>query len=158
MCEHMLCNEYFPNSNLNLPTQLKSDYLPKIYDFFVAFKEIIGLGYQVDGLATIDNGSVDSLQNGKVCGISRGNAKGYLGLSLINLKTTNTDWRDTNATCSVTPTENVKVTLKLGVTNHDWYYFDLEHLEPKKIDVNASGVVNISSLKYYGFILGVLKK
>lgn len=158
MGEHMLCNEYFPNSNLNLPSTLKDSYLPMMYDFFVAFKEIIGLGYQVDNLATIENGSVDSLQNGKVCGISRGNAKDYLGLSLINLKTTNTDWRDTNATCSVTPTENVKVTLKLGVTNHDWYYFDLEHLEPKKIDVNASGVVNIPKLHYFGFILGVLKK
>lgn len=158
MGEHMLCNEYFPNSNLNLTTQLKSDYLPKIYDFFVAFKEIIGLGYQVDGLATIDNGSVDNLQSGSVCGISHGNVNDYLGLSLINLKTTNTDWRDTNATCHVTAAENVKVTLKLGVTNHDWYYFDLSHLEPQKIDVGADGAVNIPELKYFGFILGVPKK
>ena len=158
MGEHMLCNEYFPNSNLNLPTQLKSDYLPEIYDFFVAFKEIIGLGYQVDGLATIDNGSVDSLQSGSVCGISCGNANNYLGLSLINLKTANTDWRDTNATCSITPAKNVKVTLKLGVTNHDWYYFDLEHLEPQKIDVGTDGVVNIPELHYFGFILGAPKQ
>ena len=158
MGEHMLCNEYFPNSNLILPEQLKSDYLPKIYDFFVAFKQIIGLGYQVDGLATIDGGSVDSLQNGSVCGISRGNANDYLGLSLINLKTPNTDWRDTNATCHVTPAENINVTLKLGVTNHDWYYFDLEHLEPQKLNVGADGKINIPKLHYFGFILGVPKK
>lgn len=158
MGEHMLCNEYFPNSNLNLPGSLKDDYLPKMYDFFVAFKEIIGLGYQVDGLATIDGGSVDSLQSGKVCGISRGNKNDYLGLSLINLKTTNTEWRDTNANCSVSPAQNIRVTLKLGVTNHDWYYFDLDNLEPKKLNVGADGVINIPSLKYYGFILGVLKK
>lgn len=158
MGEHMLCNEYFPNSNLNLPGSLKDDYLPKMYDFFVAFKEIIGLGYQVDGLATIDGGSVDSLQSGKVCGISRGNKNDYLGLSLINLRTTNTEWRDTNANCSVSPAQNIRVTLKLGVTNHDWYYFDLDNLEPKKLNVGADGVINIPSLKYYGFILGVLKK
>ncbi|ANK60020.1 glycoside hydrolase family 66 protein [Loigolactobacillus backii] len=157
MGEHMLCNEYFPNSNLNLPTQLSSDYLPKIYDFFAAFKEIISLGYQVDGLAAIDNGSVDSLQNGNVCGISHGNDNNYLGLSLINLKTANTDWRDTNATCSVTPAENIKVTLKLGVTNHDWCYFDLAHLEPQKLNVGADGIVNIAKLHYFGFILGVPK-
>ena len=158
MGEHMLCNEYFPNSNLNLPSTLKDNYLPKMYDFFVAFKEIIGLGYQVDGLATIDGGSVDSLQSGKVCGISRGNKNDYLGLSLINLRTTNTEWRDTNANCSVSPAQNIRVTLKLGVTNHDWYYFDLDNLEPQKLNIGADGVVNISSLRYYGFILGVPKK
>jgi dextranase len=156
--EHMLCNEYFPNSNLNLPSTLKDNYLPKMYDFFVAFKEIIGLGYQVDGLATIDGGSVDYLQSGKVCGISRGNKNDYLGLSLINLRTTNTEWRDTNANCSVSPAQNIRVTLKLGVTNHDWYYFDLDNLEPQKLNVGADGVVNISSLRYYGFILGIPKK
>ena len=158
MGEHMLCNEYFPNSNLNLPSTLKDNYLPKMYDFFVAFKEIIGLGYQVDGLATIDGGSVDYLQSGKVCGISRGNKNDYLGLSLINLRTTNTEWRDTNANCSVAPAQNIKVTLKLGVTNHDWYYFDLSNLEPQKLNVGEDGVINISSLRYYGFILGVPKK
>lgn len=158
MGEHMLCNEYFPNSNLNLPGSLKDNYLPMMYDFFVAFKEIIGLGYQVDGLATIDGGSVDSLQSGKVCGISRGNKSDYLGLSLINLRTTNTEWRDTNANCSVAPAQDIKVTLKLGVTNHDWYYFDLSNLEPQKLNVGADGVVNVSSLRYYGFILGVPKK
>lgn len=158
MGEHMLCNEYFPNSNLNLPSTLKDNYLPKMYDFFVAFKEIIGLGYQVDGLATIDGGSVDYLQSGKVCGISRGNKNDYLGLSLINLRTTNTEWRDTNANCSVSLAQNIRVTLKLGVTNHDWYYFDLSNLEPQKLNIGADGVVNISSLRYYGFILGVPKK
>lgn len=158
MGEHMLCNEYFPNSNLNLPSTLKDNYLPKMYDFFVAFKEIIGLGYQVDGLATIDGGSVDSLQSGKVCGISRGNKNDYLGLSLINLRTTNTEWRDTNANCSVSPAQNIRVTIKLGVTNHDWYYFDLGNLEPQKLNVGEDGVINISSLRYYGFILGVPKK
>ena len=158
MGEHMLCNEYFPNSNLNLPSPLKDSYLPMMYDFFVAFKEIIGLGYQVDGLATIDGGSVDSLQSGKVCGISRGNKNDYLGLSLINLRTTNTEWRDTNANCSVSLAQNIRVTLKLGVTNHDWYYFDLSNLEPQKLNIGADGIVNISSLRYYGFILGVPKK
>ena len=158
MGEHMLCNEYFPNSNLNLPWSLKDNYLPKMYDFFVAFKEIIGLGYQVDGLATIDGGSVDSLQSGKVCGISRGNKNDYLGLSLINFRTTNTEWRDTNANCSVSPVQNIRVTLKLGVINHDWYYFDLSNLEPQKLNIGVDGVVNISSLRYYGFILGVPKK
>lgn len=137
---------------------LKSDYLPKIYNFFVAFKAIIGLGYQVSGLASIDNGIVDSLQNGQVCGISYGNSNDYLGLSLINLKTDNTDWRDTNANCSISPAQNIKVTLKLGVTNHDWYYFDLSNLGPQKLNVGADGVVNISSLRYYRFILGVPKK
>ena len=158
MGEHLLDNEYFPNNNLNMSDSLKNTYLPEMYDFFVAFKEIIGLGYQVDGLATIDGGSVDSLQSGKVCGISRGNKNDYLGLSLINLRTTNTEWRDTNANCSVAPAQNIKVTLKLGVTNHDWYYFDLSNLEPQKLNVGADGVVNISSLRYYGFILGVPKK
>ena len=158
MGEHLLDNEYFPNNNLNMSDSLKNTYLPEMYDFFVAFKEIIGLGYQVDGLATIDGGSVDSLQSGKVCGISRGNKSDYLGLSLINLRTTNTEWRDTNANCSVAPAQNIKVTLKLGVTNHDWYYFDLSNLEPQKLNVGADGVVNISSLRYYGFILGIPKK
>lgn len=159
MGEHMLCNEYFPNSNLNLPSELKDNYLPKMYDFFVAFKEIIGLGYQVDGLATIDGGSVDNPVAGKVCGISRGNDKDYLGLSIINMQTNGDLWRDTDADRTITkPVGNVKVTLKLGVTNHDWYYFDLSNLEPRKLNVGADGVVNISSLRYYGFILGVPKK
>lgn len=37
-------------------------------------------------------------------------------------------------------------------------YFDLDNLEPKKLNVGADGVINISLLRYYGFILGILKK
>ena len=154
--EHLLDNEYFPNNNLNMSDNLKNTYLPEMYDFFTAFKEIIGLGYQVDGLATIDGGSVDSLVAGKVCGISRGNDKGYLGLSVINMQTNGDQWRDTDANRTVTkPVGNVKVTLNKGVTNHDWYLFNLENLTPQKLNVGADGVINISGLGYYSFILGV---
>ncbi len=154
--EHLLDNEYFPNNNLNMSDNLKNTYLPEMYDFFTAFKEIIGLGYQVDGLATIDGGSVDSLVAGKVCGISRGNDKGYLGLSVINMQTNGDQWRDTDANRTITkPVGNVRVNLKLGVTNHDWYLFNLENLTPQKLNVGADGVINISGLGYYSFILGV---
>lgn len=159
MGEHMLDNEYFPNSNLSMPADLKNNYLPKIYDFFTAFKEIIGLGYQVDGLASIDGGSVDNLVSGKVCGITRGTDSGYLGLSLINLQTYNNYWRDTNADCKVMgPATNVKVTLKLGVTNHDWYLFDLNSLTPKKLNVGSDGSLTIDKFNYYSFILGAPKE
>lgn len=154
--EHLLDNEYFPNNNLNMSDSLKNTYLPEMYDFFTAFKEIIGQGYQVDGLATIDGGSVDTLVAGKVCGISRGNDKGYLGLSLINMQTNGDQWRDTDANRTITkPVGNVKVNLKLGVTSHDWYLFNLENLTPQKLNVGADGVVNVSGLGYYSFILGV---
>lgn len=154
--EHLLDNEYFPNNNLNMSDSLKNTYLPEMYDFFTAFKEIIGLGYQVDGLATIDGGSVDSLVAGEVCGISRGNDKGYLGLSIINMQTNGDQWRDTDANRTITkPVGNVKVTLNKGVTNHDWYLFNLGNLTPQKINVGTDGVINISGLEYYSFILGV---
>ena len=154
--EHLLDNEYFPNNNLNMSDSIKNTYLPELYDFFVAFKEIIGQGYKVDGLATIDGGSVDSLVTGKVCGISRGNDKGYLGLSVINMQTNGDQWRDTDANRTVTkPVGNVKVTLNLGVTNHDWYLFNLENLTPHKLSVGNDGVINISGSGYYSFILGV---
>lgn len=156
--EHLLDNEYFPNNNLNMSDSLKNTYLPELYDFFVAFKEIIGQGYQVDGLATIDSGSVDSLVAGKVCGISRGNDKGYLGLSIINMQANGDQWRDTDANRTITkPVGNVKVTLNLGATNHDWYLFNLENLTPQKLNVGTDGVINISGLEYYSFLLGVPK-
>lgn len=156
--EHLLDNEYFPNNNLNMSDSLKNTYLPEMYDFFTAFKEIIGQGYQVDGLATIDGGSVDSLVTGKVCGISRGNDKGYLGLSVINMQTNGDQWRDTDANRTITkPVGNVRVTLNKGVTNHNWYLFNLENLTPQELKVGADGVVNISGLNYYSFILGVPK-
>lgn len=74
------------------------------------------------------------------------------------MQTNGNQWRDTDANRTITkPVGNVKVNLKLGVTNHDWYLFSLENLTPQKLNVGADGVVNISGLGYYSFILGVPK-
>lgn len=159
MGEHMLSNEYFPNSNLNMSDNLKK-WIVKINDFSVAYKTILSQGYQCAGLVTIDGGSVDSLMVGKVNAITKRNDDDVLGISLINMVGLKHDnWKDTNA--DQTPPiaqENVRVKINLGVENHDWYYADLDNPVPKKIELNNAGEMSISHLKDYGFILGIKKE
>jgi len=158
MGEHMLSNEYFPNSNLNMSDSLK-DKLIKISDFLIAYKKILVDGYECDGLATIENGSVDNVEIGKVNGITKKNDDDILGISLINMVGLNHDkWKDTNADQSQPiPQENVKVNIELGATNHTWYYVDLDNLVPKKIELSVNNGLIIPKLVDYGFVFGVKK-
>lgn len=159
MGEHMLSSEYFPNSNLNMSDNLK-EWIVKINDFSVAYKTILFQGYQCDGLATIDGGSVDNLVMGRVNALTKRNDNDVLGISLVNMVGLSHDnWKDTNA--DQTPPiaqENVKVKINLGVENHDWYYADLDNPVPKKVEVNGAGEINISHLESYGLILGIKKE
>lgn len=158
MGEHMLDNEYFPNSNLSMSDDLKNNWLPKIYDFAVAYKQIIGAGYKCDGLATIADGLVDELAPGQVCGISRRIDDDVLGLSLINFKgALHEYWKDTSATQTAPTKTDVTVTIKLGATNHDWYYADLDNPVPQPLKLDANGSVTIHNLDYFGFIFGTPK-
>ncbi len=156
MGEHMLSSEYFPNNSLNMSEQLK-DKLVKISDFLIAYKKILVGGYECKGLATIEGGSVDNVEIGKVNGITKKNDSDNLGISLINMVGLNHDkWKDTNADQSQPiPQENVKVKIELGATNHTWYYADLDNLVPKKVKLNANNELVIPKLVDYGFVFGV---
>lgn len=41
------------------------------------------------------------------------------------------------------------------MTNYDWYLFDLDNLEPRKLNVDSNGSVTIKGFNYYSFILSV---
>lgn len=156
MGEHMLSNEYFPNSNLNMSDNLKNKLI-KISDFLIGYKKILVGGYECRGLATIENGSVDNIEIGKVNGITKKNDDDILGVSLINMVGLNHDkWKDTNADQSQpVPQENVKVKIELGATNHTWYYVDLDNLVPRKVELDANNELVIPKLVDYGFVFGI---
>lgn len=158
MGEHMISNEYFPNNNLTMSDSLKQ-MLIKMYDFGVGFKKILAKGYQYSDLATIDGGNIDNMQNGKVNGITRQNDAGDFGLSIINMAGCKVDqWNDAHATQNQpTPQQNVKVHIKQGAADHDWFYCDLNNPIPKPIVLDGDGSYTIPSLNLYCFIYGVKK-
>jgi dextranase len=107
MGEHMLAKEYFPNSNLQMPEDLKKSMIT-YYDFLVAYQNLLrDRGtfnnpeiYNSDGGVAIKNwppetGAVS------VIGKSIGNRQ---ILHLINFMTNSPDWRDTDGSKKVPDT------------------------------------------------------
>lgn len=97
--EHMLGKEYFPNSNLQIPEDLKS-LLIKYYDFSVAYQNLLRAG------GTFNNPSLTSInssysvnnwppQQGKIT-IAGKLVEGRQIIHLFNFISNTTDWRDTD--------------------------------------------------------------
>lgn len=61
----------------------------------------------------------------------RENADNAINNKISDMQANGDQWRDTDANRTITkPVGNVRVNLKLGVTNHDLYLFSLENLSP----------------------------
>ncbi|MEP6949479.1 MAG: glycoside hydrolase family 66 protein [Ginsengibacter sp.] len=100
MGDHMLCNEYFPNANLQLKPDLQQGLI-HYYDFLTAYENLLRDGGSFnnpnitssDGKTRLNNWPP---QNGSVSVIGKGMGNRQV-IHLINFANASTfDWRDTN--------------------------------------------------------------
>jgi dextranase len=145
--EHMLGNEYFPNSSTKMPDGLKPKLI-RYYDFSVAYQNLLRDGGTYRN-STLQNGEISAWpgQAGKIACMSKlvGDQEVF---HLINFTNSGSmKWRDDLGTEQGTPT--VKTNLQVSFTAAPgiggvWYASpDDESIEPKFIDFkqDANNVV-----------------
>lgn len=151
MGEHMLCHEYFPNTNGIMTDELK-DYIVKQYDFMVAYHGLLkGNNFRWNGqrFTNFTQGSAwikshpfvtNQIDTNKISLIEKTNAS-TLSLNLINtLQLNGDDWRDDGKNRKFAePLQDVKVCLssQLKLTENVVWYATVEDPLPRSIPLNA---------------------
>ena len=102
--DHMLCNEYFPNSNLTMNSDLQKAIV-RYYDFQTAYENLLmGDGYEITPTVTCSDQSIKGWSNSQLPEV--GNIMTYskkvgnrLIVHLLNFVNANsTSWRDYDGT------------------------------------------------------------
>lgn len=161
--EHYLANEYFPNSNLQMKSELKLD-LVHYYDFLVAYQNLLRDGgtftsytvQSLDGKFSTDNWPASQ---GKVSVIGK-KFTGKEVVHLINFSNANTmEWRDTNGTQTEPATivdAKIKITANASVKNIRFASPDLNGGVAQTIKFSQTGneiTLSLPSLKYWDMII-----
>jgi len=117
--EHMLCKEYFPNSNLTMkPDLIKA--LVKYYDFLTGYQNILRDGGSLNDLTvSCANGKIQPAawppQSGKVAVIAKKMEDRQI-VHLVNFaNAAHFEWRDTNGT-QTTPNTIYDIALSVNTT------------------------------------------
>ncbi|MCL2776330.1 MAG: glycoside hydrolase family 66 protein [Oscillospiraceae bacterium] len=159
--EHYLANEYYPNSNLQMKSDLKL-YLVHYYDFLVAYQNLLRDG------GTFTSYTVESL-DGK---LSTGNwSQGKVSVAgkkfadkdvihLINFSNANDmEWRDTNGTQAEPATitdAKIKITANASVKSCWFASPDVNGGVAQTVGFSQAGndvTLSIPSLKYWDMIV-----
>jgi dextranase len=160
--EHMLAKEYFPNSNLRMPEDLKKSVI-EYYDFLVAYQNLLRDG------GTFNNPEIKATdskvfiktwppQTGAVSVIGKSIGNRQI-LHLINFMTNSLDWRDTNGTKSV---PELIYDLKLAYSTNQnvsrvWFASpDLNYGSPIELDFQKNNnhlTFIVPSLRYWDMIM-----
>lgn len=114
--EHMLGKEYFPNSNLKMPDDLKSSLI-NYYDFAVAYENLLRSGGTFNNpIISVTNNAFGinnwPPQQGKICIVGKVVGNKQI-LHLLNFTNNSMDWRDTNGKKT---TPNTATNIKLSYT------------------------------------------
>ena len=113
--EHMLCNEYFPNSNLSVSADLQNRLLG-FYDSYVSVLNFLHGAWGSDAITSSTHTLATDYSTGKITFIEKESSYG-IAISLINFIGTNSDqWRDDNQT-QAEPTPQSNIELKIAATN-----------------------------------------
>ncbi len=160
--EHMLGKEYFPNSNLKMPDDLKSSLI-NYYDFSVAYENLLRGGgtFNNPTISVTDNAfGINNWQpqQGKICVVGKQVGSKQI-LHLLNFLNNSLDWRDTNGT-KTTPTTATNIKLSYTTTqsiSKIWLASpDTDFGVAKQIAFQQSGntvTFTIPSLKYWDMIV-----
>lgn len=112
--EHMLCNEYFPDSNLSMSTDLQSRLLG-FYDSYVSLMNFLHGTWGSDAITSSTHTLATDYSTGKITFIEKESSYG-IAISLINFTGTNSnEWRDDNQT-QAEPTPQSNIELKVAAT------------------------------------------
>lgn len=161
--EHYLANEYFPNSNLQMKTELKNSMLT-YYDFLVAYQNILRDGGTFTSYNLQCTNSKMTLNNwpaqqGNVAVVGKRFSDKDV-LHLINFTNANTmEWRDKNGTQaepSIIADTELKLLAAKPVKNIWVASPDTQKGVAQKVTFNQTGnevVFNLPSLKYWDMIV-----
>ena len=161
MGEHMLCKEYFPNNNLSMTDELKTNMI-SYYDFLTAYENLLrdSVTLKKISIKSTSNISFSNLpQQGAVWGFSSEKAN-YKIIHLINFVNANSmAWRDADGT----QTEpDILFNMPVGFAfsskvNKIWIASpDIDGGSPMDIPFiqnNDSVTFNLPSLKYWDIIV-----
>lgn len=161
--EHYLANEYFPNSNLQMKSELREDLI-RYYDFLVAYQNLLRDG---GSFAAFEVHSTDGdirfeswpASQGAVA-VSGKKVGSREVIHLINFSNANSmEWRDANGTqkepAAITDTE-ITITVGNQVKNAWLASPDLDGGVAKTVAFSQSGNVlslTLPSLKYWDMIV-----
>lgn len=154
--EHMLCNEYFPNSNLSMSTALQSA-IKTYYDFAVAYENILRDGRSFNSVTLSGTGAQYwPPVIGKIATVGA-NWGGNQVFHCINYKNVNNlNWRDDQPT--PTTLTNISMSFPYSTTiTRMWVASpDVNKGVPKTIAFTQSnGIVSfkLPSLKYWTMVV-----
>lgn len=163
MGEHMLCNEYFPNNNLQMEADLKQGII-RYYDFLVAYENVLRGGGEFTSSTQIKSEAEGvnfeqwpaSIRNVAVQG-KKVDGNDYI--HFINLKgVSHTNWRDEDGTQSEPELlTNVPVTINVSGTVAKVWIASPDYCNGVSKDLafeqNGSEInVTIPYLKYWDMI------
>ena len=161
--EHMLGKEYFPNSNLQMPEELKSSLI-NYYDFSVAYQNLLRDGGTFNNPTVGVTDHAYSINNwqpqpGKISVVGK-KVDGKQIIHLINfINNTSLDWGDTNGNRVAPATAgNIKLAYTTNQTvSKVWLASpDIDFGTAKQIDFQQAGntvTFTIPSLKYWDMIV-----
>ena len=160
--DHMLCHEYFPNSNLQMSSELKKNIVA-YYDFMTAYENLLRDGGQqtasdiVSGNQSISINAWPPLMHG-VTAINR-NVGNSQVINLINFSKANSlSWRDMNGTQpEPTAFSNIPVRIKAAGVKKVWVASpDYIGGAPQQISFKQDGdyvLTTVPNLKYWSMIV-----
>lgn len=161
--EHYLANEYFPNANLQMKTELR-EALINYYDFMVAYQNLLrdGGAFSTYSVQSVDNKLTMSAwpaQAGEVAVVGKKYSDRDV-IHLINFTNANSmDWRDTNATqVEAATVENAEIKINVTATpSKVWIASpDIDGGASKAISFTTSGnevTLTLPSLKYWDMVV-----
>lgn len=162
--EHMLCSEYFPNTDIVMSSTLKDD-LVWYYDFLVGYENLLRDGVDYANISVTSRTGDVSLcewapQKGSVLYIAKKNADCDI-IHLLNFRdATHLNWRDDEGN-QAEPKELTNISLRVKSTRQvtkAWVASpDVDGGAPQAVEVGSAvaGYVNVTipSLKYWTMLV-----
>ncbi len=160
--EHMLGKEYFPNSNLQMPDQLKQALI-SYYDFSVAYQNLLRGGGTFNSPVVSITDNTYGINNwppqqGKITVVGK-QIGGRQVLHLLNFLNNTLDWRDTNGN-KIEPIAanniNISYTTTETISNIWFASPDLSFGIAKQLTFQQTGntvTFVVPSLKYWDMVV-----
>ncbi len=161
--EHMLCNEYFPNSSLGMSADLKQ-VLVSYYDFLTAYENLLRDGGELNDVSVASSDNKLSFKSwgpetGKVVTLGRKVGKRQVVHLLNFLNADSLSWRDLEGTMPEPETvENAGVRIAVdGAVADVWTASpDIDGGACRRVEYSSDGStvsLTLPSLKYWDMIV-----
>ncbi|GAP04936.1 glycoside hydrolase family 66 protein [Fructobacillus tropaeoli] len=154
MGEHMLSREYFPNSDISMSQDL-IDYLPKQYDFMVAYHRELSIKNPTDYFVMNTHKNSKNYVNTSMFTAIENSDQWITSVSIINTNGLNgNDWQDANADRKL-PEPVYNEQAKFNSKFSHVYCATIENPDPIELSQDQWGNFTIPEIKNYTLVWGV---